>query len=323
MSMVVACAGYENGRRIADLDIAESGRFPSSPERFVWIGLHEPSEEILKIVQKQFGLHDLAIEDAFRAHQRPKIDVFGDSLFMVLRTAQLVNSKIEFGETHIFAGRGYVVTVRHGPSASYKEVRARSEAAPQLLRNGEDFVVYAIMDFVVDNYMPVVDAIEQQAEEIEDAVRTAAVARETIERIAALRRDLLQLRRTTAPMLDVCNRLQHMDLPCIDEAIQPYYRDVYDHVIRVNESIDILRDMLSAAFETYLLLASNRQNEVTRQLAGWAAILAVPTAVAGIYGMNFEHMPELKEVWGYPAVLLLIAAVCLALFIKFRRMRWI
>ena len=323
MSMVVACAGYENGRRIADLDIAESGRFASSPERFVWIGLHEPSEEILKIVQKQFGLHDLAIEDAFRAHQRPKIDVFGDSLFMVLRTAQIIEEKIEFGETHIFVGRGYVITVRHGASTSYKDVRDRSEHTPQFLKHGEDFVLYTIMDFVVDNYMPIVDAVEERVEEIEDAVRSGAVSRETIERIAALRRDLLRLRRAASPLLDVCNRLQRMDLPCIDETIRPYYRDVHDHVIHVNESIDILREMLSAAFETYLLLASNRQNEVTRQLAGWAAILAVPTAVAGIYGMNFEHMPELKEVWGYPAVLLLIAAVCLGLFFKFRRMGWI
>jgi magnesium transporter len=323
MSMVVACAGCENGRRIADLDIAESGCFASSPERFVWIGLHEPSEEILKIVQKQFGLHDLAIEDAFRAHQRPKIDVFGDSLFMVLRTAQIIEEQIEFGETHIFVGRGYVITVRHGASTSYKDVRDRSEHTPQFLKHGADFVLYAIMDFVVDNYMPIVDAVEQRVEEIEDAVRSGAVSRETIERIAALRRDLLRLRRVASPLLDVCNRLQRMDLPCIDETIRPYYRDIHDHVIHVNESIDILREMLSAAFETYLLLASNRQNEVTRQLAGWAAILAVPTAVAGICGMNFEHMPELKEVWGYPAVLLLIAAVCLGLFFKFRRMEWI
>jgi magnesium transporter len=274
-------------------------------------------------VQKQFGLHDLAIEDAFRAHQRPKIDVFGDSLFMVLRTAQIIEEKIEFGETHIFVGRGYVITVRHGASASYKDVRDRSEHTPQFLKHGEDFVLYAIMDFVVDNYMPIVDAVEERVEEIEDAVRSGAVSRETIEQIAALRRDLLRLRRVASPLLDVCNRLQRMDLPCINETIRPYYRDVHDHVIHVNESIDILREMLSAAFETYLLLASNRQNEVTRQLAGWAAILAVPTAVAGIYGMNFEHMPELKEVWGYPAVLLLIAAVCLGLFFKFRRMGWI
>ena len=171
-----------------------------------------------------------------------------------------------------------MITVRHGASTSYKNVRDRSEHTPQFLKHGENFVLYV---------------------------------------------DLLRVRRVASPLLDVCNRLQRMDLQCIDETIRPYYRDVHDHVIHVNESIDILREMLSAAFETYLLLASNRQNEVTRQLAGWAAILAVPTAVAGIYGMNFEHMPELKEVWGYPAVLLLIAAVCLGLFFKFRRMGWI
>ena len=323
MSMIVACAGYENGCRVADLDINQSGTFAKGPGRFVWIGLHEPSEDVLKLVQQQFGLHDLAVEDAFRAHQRPKIEVFDETLFMVLRTAQIIEEKIEFGETHIFVGRGYVITVRHGASASYKDVRDRSEHTPQSLKHGEDFVLYAIMDFVVDNYMPIVDAVEERVEEIEDAVRSGAVSRETIERIAVLRRDLLRLRRVASPLLDVCNRLQRMDLPCIDETIRPYYRDVHDHVIHVNESIDILREMLSAAFETYLLLASNRQNEVTRQLAGWAAILAVPTAVAGIYGMNFEHMPELKEVWGYPAVLLLIAAVCLGLFFKFRRMGWI
>jgi magnesium transporter len=323
MSMVVACAGYEKGRRVENLDIAESGAFASGPSRFVWIGLHEPSEEILKTVQQQFGLHELAVEDALRAHQRPKIDVYGESLFMVLRTAQLLPGHIDFGETHVFVGRGYVISVRHGASSSYKEVRDRSEAAPKLLTHGEDFVLYAIMDFVVDNYIPIVDAIEQQVEEIEDAVQTGAGGRDTIDRIASLRRDLLRLRRTTAPLLDVCNRLQRLDLPCIDEAIRPYYRDVHDHVIHVNESIDILRDMLSAAFETHLLLASNRQNDVTRQLAGWAAILAVPTAIAGIYGMNFEHMPELREAWAYPAVLLVIATLCFGLYLKFKRMGWL
>jgi magnesium transporter len=323
MGMVVACAGYEHGRRVANLEISESGSFAKGPDRFVWIGLHEPSEEILKIAQQQFGLHDLAVEDAFRAHQRPKIEVYGESLFMVLRTAQLIKEKIEFGETYVFVGPGYVISVRHGASTSYKDVRERSEATPQFLQHGADFVLYAIMDFVVDNYMPIVDVIEQRVEEIEDAVRTGTVSGETIERIAVLRRDLLRLRRTTLPLLDVCNRLQRMDLLCIDQAIRPYYRDVHDHVIHVNESIDILRDMLSAAFETYLLLASNRQNEVTRQLAGWAAILAVPTAIAGIYGMNFENMPELNTTWGYPAVLLLIGGVCLWLYLRFRRIGWI
>ncbi len=323
MSMVMACAGYENGHRVADLNINQSGTFAKGPGRFVWIGLYEPSEDLLKIVQQQFGLHDLAVEDALRAHQRPKIEVFDETLFMVLRTAQIIEEKIEFGETYIFVGRGYVITVRHGASSSYKEVRDRSEHAPQFLKHGEDFVLYAIMDFVVDNYMPIVDAVEARVEDIEDSVRTGAVSRETIERIATLRRDLLRLRRAASPLLDVCNRLQRMDLPCIDETIRPYYRDVHDHVIHVNEGIDILRDQLTAAFESNLLLASNRQNEVTRQLAAWAAILAVPTALAGIYGMNFEHMPELKQEWGYPAILCLIGGLCLWLYIRFKRSGWL
>jgi magnesium transporter len=321
---IVGCAGYENGRRIADLDISESGGFAASGfGRFVWIGLYEPDEALLSIVQQQFGLHELAIEDAFRAHQRPKIEVYDRSVFMVLRTAQLVDGKIRFGETHIFVGKGYVVTVRHGASSSYTPVRARCEAAPELLSNGEDFVLYAIMDFVVDNLLAVVDALQPQVEDIEDTVRGGATSRETIERIAELRRDLLRLRRASAPLLEVCNRLQRLHAPVIDEAIRPYYADVSDHVVQVNENIDILRDLLNHSFETFLLLASNRQNDVTRKLAGWAAILAVPTAIAGIYGMNFEYMPELRQPWAYPLVLLTIAGICLSLYLRFRRIGWL
>lgn len=323
MSMVVACAAYEKGRRVADLDLAGSGSFAKGPGRFVWIGLHEPVEELLSTVQKQFGLHELAIEDAFRAHQRPKIDVFDESVFIVLRTAQLVGDEIAFGETHIFAGKGYVISVRHGASASYAPVRQRCEALPRLLGHGEDFVIYAIIDFVVDNYIPIVDAIEDKVEEIEAEIEAGFIQQETIRKIAVLRRDLMQLRRTTAPMLEVCGRLQRFDMPFIDEVIRPYYADVHDHLIHVNESIDILRDMLSAAFETNFLLNANRQNEVMRRLAGWAAILAVPTAIAGIYGMNFEFMPELHSEWGYPVVMLLIAAICTGLFIRFRRIGWL
>ena len=325
MSVVVACAAYQDGRRVADLDIAECGSFPKESGRFVWVGLYEPSEHILRSLERQFGLHELAVEDAFRAHQRPKLDIYGDAVFIVLRTARLVDADIEFGETHVFAGKGYVISVRHGATPSYKEVRARCESAPGMLKNGEDYVLYAIMDFVVDNYMPIVDAIERQVEEIEDAVQqgSGTLGPKTIHRIAALRRDLLRLRRAAAPLMDVCNKLQRFGMPFIDEEVRPYYADVHDHVIRVNESIDILREMLKGAFDTHLLLTANRQGEVMRQLAGWAAILAVPTAVAGIYGMNFEHMPELRSVWGYPAVLLVIATVCFALFLKFRRMGWL
>jgi magnesium transporter len=323
MEMIVACAGYEDGRRLVDLGIANCASFVDRPGRFVWVGLFEPSEEILRTLQRQFGLHELALEDALRAHQRPKLDVFGDSLFMVLRTARLAEAGIVLGETHVFAGKGYVISVRHGDTSSYGAVRQRCEASPRLLANGEDYVLYAIMNFVVENYLPIVEQMERHADAIDELVQSAAVGRRTIHRIARLRRDLLRLRRASAPMLDVCNRLQRFAMPFIDEEIRPYYRDVRDHVIRINESIDILRDMLTAAFETHLLLAANRQGEVTRQLAGWAAILAVPTAIAGIYGMNFEHMPELRQPWGYPLVLLVIVGVCSGLFLRFRRIGWI
>lgn len=323
MEMVIACAGYEDGRRVADLELDDCATFDDRPGRFVWVGLFEPSQEILRSLQGQFGLHELAVEDALRAHQRPKLDLYGDSLFMVLRTARQAETGLIFGETHVFAGKGYVISVRHGDTSSYGIVRSRCEASPQLLANGEDYVLYAIMDFVVDNYMPIVESMEKQADAIEEEVQSPNVGQLTIARIAGLRRDLLRLRRATAPMLDVCNRFEHFAMPFIDDAIRPYYRDVRDHVVRINESIDILRDVVSDAFETYMLLAANRQGEVTRQLAGWAAILAIPTAIAGIYGMNFEFMPELKQPWAYPLVLAVIAIVCAILFLRFRRMGWI
>ena len=322
--MVVGCAAYASGRRVADVDIEQTERVDTSDGRFVWIGLHEPDEALLRKVQQRFGLHDLAVEDAHRAHQRPKLEVYGDSLFIVLRTAQLHEGKIQCGETHIFAGHGYVVTVRHGSSHSYAEVRARCESAPKMLTMGESFVVYSIMDFVVDNYFPILHAFETEVDALEDAVFAQSWKRRDVERTYELRHELMQLRRAVSPLLDVCTRIMRFDAPSlIDRAMHPYFRDVQDHVIRVTESIDSLRELLTAALEANLLLASVQQNDVTKKLAGWAAILAVPTAIAGIYGMNFEHMPELKEPLGYPAVLILIIGLCLFLYSRFKRAGWL
>jgi magnesium transporter len=274
MNMVVGCAAYEDGRKIADLDIERLDEFETSKTRFVWIGLHEPSEELLQTVQKRFGLHELAIEDAHNAHQRPKLEVYADSLFMVLQTAQRVGHATQFGETHVFAGRGYVITVRHGPSSSYKEVRQRCESTPRMLKKGEDFVVYAIMDFIVDNYIPVVDCMEAEIDELEEDVFKHAFRRDTVEQIYQLKRDLLALRRKVTPVVDIANRLMRFDLPVIDKDTHPYFRDVLDHAIRVNDSVDYLRELLNSALEVNLLLASVDQSEVTKKLASWAAILA-------------------------------------------------
>jgi magnesium transporter len=331
MGMVVNCAAYQGGRGIADIDIEHDAAaaldlVPSGDaaraDRFVWLGLHEPSEELLRRVQSRFGLHDLAIEDAHDAHQRPKLEVYGESLFVVLRTAQWQAGKIQYGETHIFAGKGYVVTVRHGASLSYADVRSRCEGAPTMLRIGESFVLYSLMDFVVDNYFPIIDALEAEVDAREGEVFEQAAGREDIGRIYELRRELLVLRRTVAPLLDVCDRLMRFDVPLIEADIRPYFRDVRDHVIRVDERIDDLRELLTSTMETNLLLASVRQNDVMKKLAGWAAILAVPTAVFGLYGMNFQGMPELHSPYGYPAVMAAVGCLCGYLYYRFRRAGW-
>jgi len=325
MNMVVGCAAYEGGRKIADLDIDRLDEFETGTGkgRFVWIGLHEPTKELLQKVQKRFGLHELAIEDAQNAHQRPKLEVYGESLFMVLQTAQRVGHATQFGETHVFAGRGYVITIRHGPSSSYKEVRQRCESTPRMLKKGEDFVLYAIMDFIVDNYIPVVDCMEAEIDELEEEVFKQSFRRDTVEQIYQLKRDLLTLRRTVSPVVDIANRLMRFDLPVIDKDTHPYFRDVLDHAIRVNDSVDYLRELLNSALEVNLLLASVDQSEITKKLASWAAILAVPTAVAGIYGMNFQFMPELHWAFGYPLILLLILGLCGFLYWRFKKARWL
>lgn len=323
MDAVVDCAAYENGHRIGSFNIDQIDKPADSTRRFVWIVLYEPDEALLRKVQRRFGLHDLAIEDAHRAHQRPKLEVYGESLFLVIRTAQLVDGEILFGETHIFVGKGYVICVRHGPPMPYTQVRTRCESTPKLLRKGEDFVLYALIDFIVDSYFPVVNALEAEVDEIEDGVFKVPFERKDIERIHDLRRRLMTLRRAVSSLVDVCNRLVRPDLPMIDKDTHPYFRDVQDHVIRIDESIDALRDILTAALEANLQIASLRQNEVTKKLAGWAAILAVPTAVAGVYGMNFRHMPELGWRFGYPLVMAAIAVACGYLYYRFRRAGWL
>ena len=322
MSSVINCVAYESGRRRAEVDLREAA-CPKDAGAFIWVGLHEPNIELLRTVQQRFGLHDLAIEDALLAHQRPKLEIYGDSVFIALRTAQLNERKLQFGETHIFAGRGYVVTVRHGSTTAYREVRARCEAAPKMLAMGESFVVYSIIDFIVDNYLPVLHALEAEADALEEEVFSSRTDRADVERIYELRHELLLLRRAAQPLQEVCNRIMRYDVPLIDHAMNDYFRDIQDHVIRVVECIDNLRDLLTAALEANLLLVSLAQNDVTRKLTGWAAILSIPLAIASIYGMNFKWMPELEAPYGYPVVMTTIIGLCGFLFYRFRRAGWI
>ncbi len=316
----VAAAGvYAGGRRIADIAIEEAGMWARNPGHVVWIGLHEPSASLLARVQAQLGLHDLAIEDAGKAHQRPKLEQYGEALFIVARTAQMVEGRIAFGETHLFVGRGYVVSVRHGASATYRTVRERCEACPTTLSHGEDYILYAILDFIVDNYLPVLETSQDEVETIEDLLLAGPLAKKDAERLYHMRRDLLRLRTAAVPLVEVCRRLEHAEVMPIDAAMQPLFRDVADHITRVQDEIGSLREVLAFAFEASLLTGQAQQNAIMRQLAAWAAILAVPTAMAGIYGMNFEHMPELKWRYGYFIVLGALASLGIGLVLWLRR----
>lgn len=320
---LVAASVYAEGRRVADIAIDEASSWCSRPGHVVWIGLHEPGMPLLQSVQRQFHLHDLAIEDANNAHQRPKIEQYGDALFVVARTAQLVDGRIAFGETHLFIGAGYLVSVRHGASTSYTTVREHCESCPRALARGEDYILYAILDFIVDNYSPVLETIHEEIESIEDDVLTHAITRRQIERLYMLRRDLLRLRNAIGPLVEVCRRLEHDSLAIVRTAMQPLFRDVTDHVRTIQERIDSMREVLAFAFEASLLVSQSNETAVSKKLASWLAIVAVPSALAGFYGMNFKHLPGLAWEYGHIALLGTMILVCSALYFKFRRAGWL
>ncbi len=325
MEGVVACVAYAEGRRVGDIAIPDISEVLKQPGVFVWIGLHDPSPDLLREIQQEFGLHDLAVEDARVAHQRPKLEQYGDSIFVVLRPAILApdQQRIELGETHLFVGPRYVVSIRHGATPSYSAVRTRCESNPGLLAKGPGFVLYAVMDFIVDQYFPVLDTLGDQLERLEDEIFGEAFDRKTVQRIYGLKRNLVEVKRAVSPLVDVCNRLMRFDLPLIPEDTRPYFRDVYDHAIRINEHVDTLRELLTGALEAHLSLTAVAQNDAMKKLAGWAAIIGVPTMVAGVYGMNFKFMPELEWHYGYPAVMAVMIATCGFLYYRLKRSGWL
>lgn len=325
MNEVINSVAYLDGKRVATIELDKINEALNNPDQFIWLGLHEPGEATLQLIQKQFKLHDLAIEDAHNAHQRPKIENYGDSLFIVLRTAQInkEHDHIDFGETHFFVGHNYLINVRHGSSISYAEVRTRCESTPHLLRKGQGFALYAVMDSIVDQYFPVVEALEEEMQKIEDRIFKDKPSRETTEHIYNLKRQLLDAKHAVSPMIDICNRLMRFDIKLISEETQPYFRDIYDHSVRINEMIDNTRELLNTALEANFSLISISHGEVSKKFAGWAAIIAVPTMVAGYYGMNFRFMPELEWHYGYPVVVVVTILLCIFIFYQFRKAGWL
>jgi magnesium transporter len=324
--MIVDCAVYDSGTRRAGelpLDVALETA-SASPDAFVWIGLHEPDPSEFDAVVKEFGLHPLAVEDAIHAHQRPKLERYDDTLFLVLKTARYVDPDevIELGQVVLFIGEGFVVSVRHGQSSALASVRSSLQSRPQMLRHGPSAVLHAVLDRVVDDYAEVLHGLENDIDEIEAAVFSTA-RNNHAERIYKLKREVLEFRRAVAPLVDPLAQLEAGHLPCVAGDIGPYFRDVADHVTRANEQIEAFDVLLTSALNANLASVGVRQNEDMRKISAWVAIMAVPTMIAGVYGMNFDHMPELRQPWGYPAVLAVMAGACLVLFRAFKRNDWL
>jgi magnesium transporter len=323
MGRIVAAAVYNAGKKVCNIGLEEGAQWASKPGHFVWLGLEQPDQEQMAVLQRQFKLHELAIEDALETHSRPKLETFGDALFIVTYSPIREDGKLSFIETHIFAGRGYVITCRNGHSRSYAQVRQRCEARPLLLEHGEDFVLYALLDFVTSCFQPVGEAIHAEIEILERNVLTAPLVESDIQKLHSLRRDLLRLHRHVAPMVEISEELQRLDFPFIDKNMRPYFRDVQIHVNRQMEDFNTMRDIASQTIEIGVLLESSRQSLVQRKFAAWAAILAFPTAIAGIYGMNFQNMPELTWHYGYYTVLSVIVVGCVGLYASFKRSGWL
>lgn len=323
MTSIVNCVAYRNGKPLGDISIDELSDVIKQPDTFVWLGLHEPDDSLLLRIQVELNLHELAIEDAHHAHQRPKIEAYSNSLFIVLKTAQLDAGRVVYGETHLFVGSNFLVSVRHGASTSYAQVLQHCEDGTKGLHKGPGFALYAVLDFVADNYQPIVAQFERDFEAIETDIFKDQFDRLVIERLYALKRNLLELRNAALPVAEISAELMRLHEDLIPKELRAYFRDIQDHVSRLVGLIDGMRDMLTTAMQVNLALVANNQNEVVKRLAGWGAILAIPTVIFSLYGMNFEWMPELKWRAGYPLAVGVTVLSCVFVYRRLRRAGWV
>ena len=323
--MIVDCAIYENGvRRNGKIELARAYDERHQPGKFVWIGLYEPTEEEFDSIRREFDLHPLAVEDAIHAHQRPKLEVYDEMVFLVLKTARYVDPTevIELGEVLVFLGDDFLITVRHGEASSLTAVREALDASPERLKHGPSSALHAILDQIVDDYQPAIDGLDTDIDEVEEQLFSGDRVNPA-ERIYRLQREVLSFRKATAPLVEPLDKLARGHYMQIHPEVRDYFRDVNDHLIRVREQLDAMRDLLSSSLQANLAQVGVRQNEDMRKISAWVAIAAVPTAIAGIYGMNFEHMPNLGWAVGYPFALALMVATSVALYLLFKRRGWI
>jgi magnesium transporter len=322
---IVGMAVYRHGVREDDVALDQAFEASREAGSLVWIGLHEPTDEEFDAVRREFGLHELAVEDAMKGHQRPKLEVYGgEQLFVVLKTARYFEPDVlEFGEILVLVGPTFVVSVRHGEASPLDGVRDGLEKRPDLLRCGPAAVLHAIMDKVVDDYTPVLQALDVDITELETEVFGAERPAGLTERIYRIKRQVISLHRATAPLTEPLRGLSEGRYMYVNDDLKPYFRDVFDHLTRTVQTADQYRELLNSILQAHLTLVSVAQNEQVRAISAWAAIIAVPTLITGIYGMNFEHMPELRWELGYPAVLLVILTICFSLYRYFKRIQWL
>jgi len=321
--MLVNCVAYQEGKKLADISKEDISEYLKRPECFVWVALKDPSPEELDEMREEFSLHELAIEDARSGHQRPKIEEYGDSLFAVLQMIEPKDGELHVGEVDIFVGSNYILSARMRSERGFTDVRNRSEREPHLLKYGAAYVFYALIDKVVDRYFPVLDELETELEAIEEQIFVKNQARSNIEALYELKSKLMVLKHAVDPLMEAVGKLYGGRVPQICAGMGEYFRDVYDHLQRLHATIEGIREMLATAIQVNLGMISLNETEVTKKLAGWAAIIGVPTMIAGVYGMNFKNMPELEWVWGYPASIVAMVVIDAWLYVRFRKAKWL
>jgi magnesium transporter len=320
--MLVNCVAYQRGQKLSDIPVSEIRNSLSQPDCFVWVAIKDPKPGELEVMAEEFDLHPLAVEDAQKGHQRPKIEEYGSSLFVVLHVVEQVGGELQTGEVSVFVGPQYVISVRRGTQQGFTEVRRRCEQEPELLQHGPAYVLYALMDTVVDRYFPVLDALTEEIEAVEERIFTGQTTRAQIEALYSLRRKLTVFDHAGVPLLEVTGKLHGGRVPPICSGLHEYFRDVYDHLLRLKQSVDGLRDMVATVISMNLSLITIQENEITKRLAAYAALIAVPTMVAGVYGMNFKHMPEIDWLFGYPLSLGAMVAIDIYLVYRFKKAKW-
>lgn len=321
--MLISAVVYRDGQRVADIDPSDIHRYVAQPEHLVWVALRDPDPATLEQMQAQFDLHPLAVEDARNGHQRPKIEDYGDSLFAVLHVIEPGEAELRVGEVAIFAGRNYVLTVRSQAERGFQDVRTRCEREPELLKIGAGYVLYALIDAVVDRYFPILDLLESELETVEERLFAENSPRANIEALYRLKNRLMTVRHAVAPLLESISNLSGARVPPLCAALKEYFRDIYDHLLRLNQTIESVRDSVATATSVNLAMITLQESETMKRLAAYAALIAVPTLIAGIYGMNFAHMPELGWKYGYATALGLMTAIDVWIYARLKRARWL